>query len=276
MSSEAKEKTDWGLRFYFDILKLESLHFGLWDSDPLDMEGMRKAQKRYTGQLLEMIPSGVSSVLDAGCGTGSTSRVLIDSGFETECLNPDAYQRGIAGETVGEGIPIHGEKFEDFSPGRSYDLILMSESSQYMDTPRMAQNAFNLLDPGGYLLIADYFRKTPVSFYKTCRVKDEFMDTLSGAGFELAELRDITEKTLPTLRLGKKVFGEYGVPVLEIISDYISGEHPLIARGGSLLLSGKLKKLRYYLYEKMPDKLDEEKFRDNMEYLFLLYRRKSP
>jgi len=56
-----------GLRFYREILKLDNLHFGLWEEeDPLTLEGARAAQRRYTERLVGMIPPGVNDILDVG------------------------------------------------------------------------------------------------------------------------------------------------------------------------------------------------------------------
>ena len=39
---------DVGLRFYFEVLGLSHLHYGLWsDADPMTLEGLRRAQERY-------------------------------------------------------------------------------------------------------------------------------------------------------------------------------------------------------------------------------------
>lgn len=273
MSSD-KKKTDWGLRFYLDVLKLESLHLGLWDKeDSFTVEGMQAAQRRYTEELLKMIPSKVKTVLDAGCGTGTTSVKLLEEKYEVEVLNPDPYQKDLALNNLPKDIVYHQEKFEEYSGENKFDLILMSESSQYMDTSLMAEKAYQSLNKEGYLLVADYLRKSDTEFYKTCKIKSEFLNTLKEKGFKLEKTKDITEATIPTLSLGKKLFNDFADPILKIIVDYMEEDQPRIKKVISFLASKKLAKVNYYLYEKMPDKLNEDKFRENMEYLFLLFKK---
>lgn len=274
-SGHSAKKTDWGLKFYLDVLKLRSLHFGLWEGDPLTLKGMRSAQERYTEQLLNLIPEGVKTVLDAGCGTGTTAEKLKSRGYEVECLNPDKYQENLFKEKFHNTIPFHPVKFEEFTSTapKKYDLILMSESSQYMDTVKMAEKAKSILSPGGWLLIADYFRKEDTTFYKTCRMKDEFLRKIKSAGFDLVEEKDITEKVIPTLTMGKKIYDEYALPTIEILSGYFRENQPFLTGLVSKLFSKKLKKISGYLYIHTPEKLNETEFTKNMEYLFLLLRR---
>ena len=50
------------LRFYIDVLGLEHLHYGLWDGDPLTLDGLMAAQERYTDHLIELIGSRGCSI----------------------------------------------------------------------------------------------------------------------------------------------------------------------------------------------------------------------
>ncbi|MGM0441681.1 MAG: class I SAM-dependent methyltransferase [Elusimicrobiota bacterium] len=269
-------KVDWGLKFYLDVLKLDSLHFGLWEDEPLTVEGARQAQKNYTDRFLSKIPDGVEKIADAGCGIGGTALKLKERGYTVDCINPDAYQEKIFRQKTGGKIPFYRTTFENFAPpeDKEYDLILMSESSQYMDTEKMVARASRLLKPGGYLLIADYFRKEDTDFYKTCKVKDEFKTAVEN-NFSLMEKEDITERAVPTLEAGKIIFEEYGLPVLNIISGYLKQEAPVISKITKFIFSGKIKKIQDYLYRHTPRKLDSEKFKKEMNYLFLLYRLKE-
>ncbi|MBN2407096.1 MAG: methyltransferase domain-containing protein [Elusimicrobia bacterium] len=270
-----KKKTDWGLRFYYEVLKLENLHFGLWEGEELTLDNARKAQKRYTERLLEMIPEGVGSVLDVGCGTGVTARRLAGSGYRVECVNPDAYQEEIFREKSGSAIPFHRVRFESFQSASVFDLVLMSESSQYIDTDRMTEALGRVLRPGGYLLVADYFRKTDSPYYRTCRLKDDFIGRLADGGLEPVETLDVTRAVLPNLVLGRKLYDEYAVPVVRIIADYLKTVPGYIRSAGSLILGKKIKKISHYVFGHTPEKLDERKFAENMEYLFLLFKKKS-
>ncbi len=276
---KSKKKVDWGLKFFHDVLKLDSLHLGLWEEDdPLTLGGARTAQNRYTKELISMIPGEVRNVLDAGCGTGVTAKELTAGGYHTVCLNPDRYQEDLFKAKFADTIEFHRVKFEDYTPENKktkYGLILMSESSQYMDTEKMPVNADNLLVPGGYLLIADYFRKTDTEFYKTCKIKDKFLNRIKKAGFELIKKRNITKNVIPNLTLGKDIYFNYGLPMIEIIAGYARQEKPVLTSIVKWLFSSRLKKVNHYLHRHTEEKLDEDKFMNNMEYLFLLYENKK-
>ncbi|MFH1416223.1 MAG: class I SAM-dependent methyltransferase [Elusimicrobiota bacterium] len=291
MSSKKPDKTDWGLRFFRDVLGLEDLHFGLFDDEPHTVEGARKAQGRYTDELVGMIPEGVSTVLDVGCGTGTTAFKLKEKGYQVECVNPDAYQESIfhekfqekfhenfyekSKEKPGGSIPFHRTTFELFQSDKKFDLVLMSESSQYIDTGEMVKNLDRVLVPGGWFLLADYFRKTDIPFYRTCKIKDVFMKKITAGGYELTETKDITEGVIPNLTLGMEIYEKYALPVITMGRDYLKSAFPKTSGIVMKVFAGKFKKISYYVFEHTPEKLDAKKFRDNMEYLFQLYRKKT-
>lgn len=275
MSSKKKKKIDWGLKFYRDVLKLDNLHFGLWEDDPLTIEGIKRAQERYTEKLINLIPDGVKSVLDVGCGTGVTALRLKKKGYDVECVNPDSSQKEIFRKHVPVNIPLHNVEFESFRTDRKFELILMSESSQYINTEKMLENAKNILAPGEWLLIADYFRKQDTPYYRTCKVKNVFLEKTKSSGFELVHNEDITPNVIPNLTMGKKIYYDYGLPVVNLITEYLKVAFPFLTFLGSRIFSRKLKKVSYYLFKHTPEKLDEKKFEENMEYLLLLFKVKE-
>lgn len=266
------KKIDWGLKFYRDVLKLDALHFGYWEStDELTLENMRRAQERYTEHLIEMIPPGAKKVLDAGCGAGAVARVLKDAGFDVTSITPDEYQESVFLERNPD-IAFRRTKLEDFKGAAgSYDVVLFSESFQYMNMAAALDKCIEMLRDGGYVLISDYFRKTPDAYYRTCHIESDFAKEVAARPFTILETRDITQKTLPTLSLGYRIYTEYALPTLEIITGYASSKRPLLTGILSTIFHFPLKKIRGYLYERMTDKLDTAKFRRLISYkIFLL------
>ncbi len=116
------------------------------------------AQSAYTAKLLSFIPEGVKTVLDVGCGIGGNAVYLCDRGFIVEGLAPDALQQERFIKNTKGRVPFYLTRFEDFHSSNSYDLVLLSESSQYIAVDDLAQGAARLLDSGGYLLLADMMR----------------------------------------------------------------------------------------------------------------------
>ena len=270
-------RVDYGLRFYREVLKLDSLHFGLWaDGDPRTLEGMRIAQQRYTEHLLSFIPPETRSVLDVGCGTGSTAAQLIERGLEVTCVSPDPYQEELVRERFDGQVECHLACFEELSTRASYDLILMSESAQYIKVEAGCRRSHALLRPDGHLLVADYFRKTPSRrYYKTCHVASEFLDAARRHGLGLVREEDITQRVLPTLELAGRLYREHVRPAADIALEYVESEMPVVWRAANVLLRGKIRKLRHYVYERFPEKLDPAKFAENVRYVIYLFRRSA-
>jgi MPBQ/MSBQ methyltransferase len=87
--SKRRVKIATSLRFLHEVLGLERLHYGLWDGEDLDLDGLRAAQERYSERLRSWIPEGVSSILDVGAGVGTDALELSRAGYEVEGLSPD-------------------------------------------------------------------------------------------------------------------------------------------------------------------------------------------
>src|SRR5690606_11221288 len=75
-------KDDVMLKFFLDITGTDYLHFGMWEpGDPLELEYLQAAQERYAEHLLSLIPKGVRSILDVGCGVGGNARKMAERGY---------------------------------------------------------------------------------------------------------------------------------------------------------------------------------------------------
>ena len=73
-------KEDVMLKFFLDITGTDYLHFGMWEpGDPLELEYLQAAQERYAEHLLSLIPKGVRSILDVGCGVGGNARKMAEA-----------------------------------------------------------------------------------------------------------------------------------------------------------------------------------------------------
>lgn len=233
--SPRRVKVNLPLRFCHEVLGLEHLHYGLWDGEPLDLEGLQKAQRRYTETLLEWIPDGVESVLDVGCGSGATSRELRDRGFDVEGLSPDPYQQDLYARRIGR--PFHLGRFQEFEPDRAYDLVLMSESSQYVWLDSLFP-AVRRAAPDGHLLVADYFTLDTgdCAGKKSGHPLDAYLEAAAAAGLELLRREDVTERTLPTLELAGLWQESYLAPSLAMLGDYFDAKYPRLFRYGRWLV----------------------------------------
>ncbi len=262
-------KVSFALRFYSEVLKLDHLHYGLWDGEPLNLEGMRSAQERYLERLASYIPEGTGTILDVGCGTGAFSALLKERGFTVEGLSPDPHQQKLYAERVGQ--PFHLTRFQEFEPQRRYDLVMMSEVAQYIWLPSFFP-AVRRACPDGHLLLADYFR-IPVGGELpkgSGHPLAGFLEEAGKNGVELLEREDITAATAPTLDLGKNLLDDHFEPAVLLVGETLESRHPWIYGLGRRLLRRRFEKLI-----EGRDFVDGEAFRRTRKYLILLFRVKA-
>jgi len=204
------------LRFLHETLGLDHLHYGLWAAEDreLSLAALRSAQERYAQKLLDVIATlPVRDVLDVGCGFGTTASLLTRHGYGVALLSPDPYQ--LARIENGCFTAKHLGRFEDFAPTERYDLVLMSESSQYIrDLARLFAVCDGALRHPGYLLIADYFTRSPRGrrthpIERSGHPIEELRSTARASGFELERDEDVTEAVLPTLELATRLVDDH-------------------------------------------------------------------
>jgi MPBQ/MSBQ methyltransferase len=216
------------LRFYHEVLGCRYQHYGLWEGDPLTLQGLKAAQERYSEHLCSWIPQEVRTVLDVGCGTGGNAGKLSGRGFEVEGLSPDPYQQEVF--TKETGLPFHLTILEHFEPKKSYDLILMSESSQYIELEELFP-AVKRCAPGGYLLVSDYFvlKKDNTRLTRSGHLLKRFVEEAGKHGFAIERSEDITDKVTPTLDLAKTWLNDYLNPTLRIVLEVFYRRRPRLA-----------------------------------------------
>ena len=215
------------LRLYADVLGLNHLHYGLWDDDSFDLEGLKVAQDRFTDHLIALIGPAPKSVLDCGCGLGTTAAKLKSLGYDVEALTPDPYQK----EKVEErsDVTCHLGRFQDFRPSRRYDLVLMSESCSYIPVDGQI-DAVKRVAAGGQWLVADYFvfKKDKSELGKNGHELDSFLAKCEAAGMVRDYEEDITERILPTLDLARKAIDDYALPMGKALSEWLTDRHPVL------------------------------------------------
>jgi MPBQ/MSBQ methyltransferase len=208
------------LKLYLDLSKTNYLHFGLWKKgDKLTLENFQKAQERYLANLIKFIPKGVKTILDVGCGVGGNAVKLSSLGYQVTGICPDPYQEQLFRKNTKGAAKFCLSTLEKFKTEQKFDLILMSESVQYIPFKDGLRKISQLLKPNGYLLISDYFKKDsaksipnlPSSFLK------QYLYEVNKAGFKVIRQQDITKSITPTLIYGNNVYLNYIKPVLSCI-----------------------------------------------------------
>jgi MPBQ/MSBQ methyltransferase len=227
--SQATRYQNAALNYYLSLTDSPYLHYGYWEPQPqspedLTIAKLRAAQAAYTQKLMSFIPEGTHVVLDVGCGTGGNTNYLLDHGFSVEGLAPDPFQQEkFLSATAGRAL-FHLTRFEDFKTTHSYDLVLLSESSQYMSAQDIAQGAARGLKQGGYLLLADMLRSDETyteGIFSNCHIVTDLHDALLQNGFTLVKMEDISKQAAPTIDICVNAFRKFGLSTLKYLADVV-------------------------------------------------------
>ena len=204
----SSKKDSRALRFYADVLGLAHLHYGLWHGDEeLTLANLKAAQTRYQQAIIDLLPAPPARVLDVGCGTGELSKALKALGYEVEGLSPDINHIASYAEKVGQ--PFHHCGFEDFEPQQTYEVVIMSESCQYVHLDKLFPVLLAAMEKDAIWIVVDYFVKDGVSgvLAKSGHTYTMFHRAVAHSQLTMDYDRDITEAVLPTLDFAADLVG---------------------------------------------------------------------
>ena len=230
-----------GLRFFNFFLKSEYLHYGYFTPEmEIDISNFARAQRNYTEMLISLIPDNVKTILDVGCGSGKTAQMLLDKGYTVDCVSPGTLLTEHVRNLIGDRIELFNCNFEDLNTSKRYDLILFSESFQYIPISESIKGAMMLSNPKGYILIADFFKKdvegkSPIGGGHNLAV---WQAEMKKAEVEVIKSMDITEKTSPTFDIVNRLYNEVLFPMWNLIFMFLENRLPLLLK----LLKWKFKK----------------------------------
>ena len=214
-------------RYFFQT---DHLHYGYWPSDlPLEVSNLRRAQENYSDFVIGHIPAGVRTILDVGMGTGALAHRLIQEGYEVDCVSPSPYLTARARALLGDGPRIFECRFEDLSIPNKYDLVLFSESFQYITLETAISNAYEHLHDEGHLLISDFFRNETLErgpFGGGHSLK-KFRHLVAGYPLRALVDEDITAQTAPNLDLVNDFVEKVVAPMKEQVSYFLSNRYSL-------------------------------------------------
>jgi len=242
-----------GLNLFHFFLGSKDLHYGLWQDDmEVCIQNLPQAQKRYSDFLLGHIPQGVRRVLDVGCGAGGVASELLARGYQVEGVSPSPLLSEAAQKQVGSEFKIHQGRFEDieFDADDKFDLVLFSESFQYITLERVLEDARRRLRPGGHVLICDFFKTGAPgrSVIGGGHPIDKFRTALEVSGLEVLEDKDITRETAPNLDIVNQMGSELLLPTFRLIGYAFDRNHPWLARLFRWKYQKKIRKInRKYL-----------------------------
>lgn len=156
-----------GLVLAQQLLGVEDLHYGLWDADlEVSFANLATAQQRFNELLMSRLPrpeAGIR-VLDVGCGTGHLLAQLLDRGYAADGVVPAPALARLVRERLARGpaspsrvIECRFEDLPDDCRG-AYDVVLFSESFQYVELAGSLARLQQILRPGASLVICDFFK----------------------------------------------------------------------------------------------------------------------
>ncbi|MGB7540674.1 MAG: class I SAM-dependent methyltransferase [Burkholderiales bacterium] len=235
------------------LLKTEDLHYGYWtDGLKVSFANLPAAQAAYCDYLLGKIPADVKTVLDVGCGTGHVAQLLLQRGYGVECVSPAPLLTEAARKRLGPDVTIYPTTLEALSTPNTYDLLLFSESFQYISPRESLPRANRLLRAGGYVLLSDFFSvegSGPSALGGGHPLK-AFYATLARQPFRVLLDEDITARTAPNLKLIDDMLQDYVMPVWDALGYYFRSNRPWLTRLARPFLRRRLKKLEFKYFSR--------------------------
>jgi len=211
---------------------VDHLHLGLWKDGTT---GIKQAQENLSSLLLGQIPNGVQNILDVGCGLGTTAHELATRGYRVVGISPDAQVMDLARRRYAEtdGLHLLTVAFEAFAPQEKFDLMLLQESSQYINIDLLFSKAKGLLRSRGYLLMCDEVRY-PGNDLPYGHLRGEIVAAAARHGFRLIKSDDITQGILETRRFGREQLKERRAEIIRVFAGSgrnVEGELTMLEQG---------------------------------------------
>ncbi len=256
-------------RFFFNT---EHLHFGFWPDDlSVNIDNLKKAQDLHSNQILKSIPNDVKTILDVGSGSGGLAEKLVGSGYKVECVSPSEYLSDAIEKKLKSGVVVHRSTFEKFETQKKYDLVLFSESFQYVNINKTLNKLPDIIKDKGHLLICDFFRQPGTGTKPLGGGHDWqiYQNNLGDHDFAIVKDIDITKETARTYDLINQIINEVADPVRDLSAKYLDSHYPKGMRLLKWYFDKKIRRInRIYFAGNMTGKM----FNKLKTYRILLYQ----
>ena len=263
--TEKMTSRELGLVLAQQLLGVEDLHYGQWDSDlELSLANLVAAQQRYTDLLLDRVAQQLAGidqprVLDVGCGTGHMLQLMLERGYHVDAVNPSPHLNRLLrtrlAQLPGAPVTLYPTRFESLPEAASrpgYDALLFSESFQYIPLPDIFARSPALLKPGGTVVLADFFKTAAHCdgaagdrSFSGGHILGEFYQRLMTSPFEVLHDEDLTTRVSPNIALLDDWLTRRLVPAAGSVDQYLRDAYPGLTRVFKWLLRRKLERVRY-------------------------------
>jgi len=265
---------DMGLALGRFFLNTEDLHFGYWpNNEKPTVKNFSWAQENHSQLIMNNIPSGVKKILDVGSGSGSLALKLLNSGYDVDCVIPSEYLANAVKEKLNDRGEIFISKFEDLSSIKTYDLILFSESFQYVNIEKSLNKIKQLLCQDGYLLICDFFKLdiSEKSLLGGGHRWNKFQDLINHSNMKIINELDITNETAPTIDFLDDFCQQVLKPMGEMTGQFMGSNYPVISKIIKWKFQHKINKIKTRYLSGVVNGANFKKFKT---YKLLLYSSK--
>jgi 2-polyprenyl-3-methyl-5-hydroxy-6-metoxy-1,4-benzoquinol methylase len=260
-----------GLQVFNFMLKTEYLHYGYFrDGLEADISNLKKAQENYAEMLFSYIPESTKTILDVGCGSGKTAQQLVLKGYEVDCVSPNQRLTNYAKKLNGDKVQFFQCKFENLITDKKYDLILFSESFQYIPMDKSIPAALQMLNPGGHIMVSDFFKNDIEHKSKLGggHSYDKWLSCRETLPVKTIIEKDITSETAPTI----DILNQFNLKVLKPVWDSLwtlgADRFPLIIKIARRLYHRKFEKMEQKHFTGQRTGENFKKYKKYMFYLF--------
>tara|TARA_A100001234_G_C12612090_1_gene379956 strand:+ start:255 stop:1097 length:843 start_codon:yes stop_codon:yes gene_type:complete len=254
------------------FLNTEHLHFGYWPEDlDVNLNNVKKAQDYHSEKIIKSIPKNVETILDVGSGSGGLAEKLVDNGYHVDCVSPSEYLSDSIEQKLKKRATVYRSTFEDLDLQKKYDLVIFSESFQYVNIKKSLNKIPLVVQEKGHVLICDFFRKPGTGKKPLGGGHDweVFQDNLSDHSFTEILNKDITRETARTYDLINQIIGEVADPVRSLSAKYLDSQYPTGMKFLRWYFKKKIKRInRIYFSGNMTGDM----FNKLKTYRVLLYR----
>jgi len=257
-------------KFFMDT---EELHYGYWPNDKTaTAQNFSEAQERHSQLIIDNIPKGVKKILDVGSGSGSLAKKIVGLGYQVDCVIPSEFLADKVQQKLDGSSKIHITKFEDLDISSNYDLILFSESFQYVHLIKSIDKILSILDKNGYLLICDVFHKnvSGISPMRGGHRLDLFENEIEKTDLVKKADIDITLETAPTWDFLNQFLNEVAIPISDMSHSYMKYKYPKLIRFMKWKYRNRLEKIRKVW---LSNELTGENFAKFKSYRLFLFKK---